>query len=149
MRRALFALAVLVIFQAQISAQTTFGTITGTIADPTGLPLAGAKIVAVQVETGYKYEVRSNESGVYVVANLRDGTYNMSVTASGFKEFRAQDVQLASREVRRLDVKMEIGEVTTSVEVQAQGAAVIETDTARISQSRTSLSAKVTVSPWR
>ena len=138
MRRALFALAVLVIFQAQISAQTTFGTVTGTIADPTGLPLAGAKIVAVQVETGYKYEVRSNESGVYVVANLRDGTYNMSVTASGFKEFRAQDVQLASREVRRLDVKMEIGEVTTSVEVQAQGAAVIETDTARISQSRTS-----------
>jgi len=58
------------------------------------------------------------------------------VTATGFKGFRAQGLQVASREERRLDVKMEVGEVTTSVEVQSQGAAVIETETARISQSR-------------
>jgi hypothetical protein len=122
--------------------QTTFATITGTVSDPTGLPLTGARVASIQVETGYKYEVRSNESGVFVLANLREGAYNITVTAAGFKEFRAQNIQVASREVRRVDVKMEIGEVTTSVEVSAQGAALIETDTARISQSRTSMELK-------
>ena len=138
MRRTLLGLATLFLLASASFAQTTFATITGTVTDPTGLPLAGAKVSSVQVETGYRYDVRSNESGVYMLANLREGAYNVSVTASGFKEFRAQDVVVASREVRRLDVRMEIGEVNTSVEVQAQGAAVIETDTARISQGRTS-----------
>src|SRR5689334_14835037 len=138
MRRTLTVLSALLVFSALSFAQTTFATITGTITDPTGLPLAGARISSVQVETGYKLDVRSNETGVYLLPNLREGAYNINVAAPGFKEFRAHDVVVASREVRRLDIRMEIGEVSTSVEVAAQGAAVIETDTARISQSRTS-----------
>src|SRR5438309_1270683 len=127
MRRTVFVLAALFFPASSVFAQTTFATITGTVTDPTGLPLPGAKVSSVQVETGYKYDVQSNESGVYTLANLRDGTYNVSVTSAGFKEFRAQDLKVASREVRRLDVKLEIGEISSSIEVQAAGAAVIET----------------------
>jgi hypothetical protein len=138
MRRTLSAAAVLFFCHASSNAQTTFATITGAITDPSGLALAGARITGTQVETGYKYETRSNESGVYTLANLREGSYNVSVTATGFRESRVTGIELASREIRRLDLKMEIGEVTTAVRVTAESTALIETETARISQSRSS-----------
>jgi hypothetical protein len=118
-------------------AQTTFATITGNITDPTGLAIVGAKVQAVQVETGYKYGAQTNESGVYTLPNLKDGTYDVTVTATGFRECQAKSLILASREIRRLDVKLEVGTITTTVDVGAEGAAVIETETARISQTRT------------
>src|SRR5438128_693556 len=107
-------------------AQTTFATITGSVTDPTGLAVPGAKVHGVQVQTGYKYEAQTNESGVYTLANLKEGTYDVSVTASGFREFQAKSLELVSREIRRLDVKLDVGTITTTVDVQAQGAAVIE-----------------------
>ena len=120
------------------SAQTTFATITGTVTDPSGLPIANARIEAIQAESGYRYDAQSNETGVYTLANLREGVYSITVTAGGFRDSEVKDVQLVSRDVRRLDVKMELGTVSTSVEVKdAGGATLIETETARISQTRT------------
>jgi hypothetical protein len=126
----------LFLLQGSVFAQTTFATITGNVTDPTGLPLVGAKIGTIQVETGYKYETQSNERGVYTFADLLEGTYTVTVMASGFHESKMDGVELASREIRRLDFKMEIGEVSSSIEVHEEGAALIETETARISQSR-------------
>jgi len=71
MRSTLIVLAALLALSGLSFSQTTFATITGTITDPSGLSLAGAKISSVQVETGYKLDVRSNETGVYVLPNLR------------------------------------------------------------------------------
>src|ERR1019366_10773804 len=137
MRRIVFVLAsMLFLLQGSVFAQTTFATITGNVTDRTGLPLVGAKIGTIQVETGYKHETQSNERGVYTFADLLEGTYTVTVTASGFHESKMDGVKLASREIRRLDFKMEIGEVSSSIEVHEEGAALIETETARISQSR-------------
>jgi Carboxypeptidase regulatory-like domain len=138
MKRILFVLVALLLITGSGLAQTTFATITGAVTDPTGSALVGAKIEAVHVQSGYKYDAQANESGVYTLSNLREGAYDIKIAAPGFRESRTQGLTLVSREIRRLDVKMEVGEVTTSVEVQAQGAAVIETETARISQTRTS-----------
>ena len=135
MRRILPAIVAVLFWAGPVFAQTTFATITGSVTDPTGLPLAGATVEAVQTESGYKYTAQSNDTGVFTLANLREGAYNVTVSAQGFKGFKLDGVQLAARDVRRLDVKMELGEVTTTVEVTG-GAAVIETETARISQSR-------------
>jgi hypothetical protein len=137
MRRALFALAAAVFWAGPSSAQTTFATITGSVTDPSGLVLTGAQVDAVHSASGYRYSTQSNESGVFTLANLREGSYTVTINAPGFKVFRLEDVQLVSRDVRRLDVKMEIGDVSTSIDVQSTGAAVIELETARISQSRT------------
>src|SRR5438105_9770060 len=86
-------------------AQTTFATITGNVTDPSGLSVAGAKVAGVHVQTGYKYEATSNESGVYTLANLKEGTYNVDVTAPGFRPFHARSLELVSRDNRRLDVR--------------------------------------------
>jgi hypothetical protein len=137
MRRIWAAFAAVLFWAGPDLAQTTFATVTGSVTDPSGLPLAGANVEALQVESGYRYSAQSNESGVFTLANLREGNYTVTVGATGFKAFRLDGVQLVSRDVRRLDVKMEIGEVSTTIEVVSTGAAVIETETARISQSRT------------
>src|SRR5205807_1348565 len=113
-------------------AQTTFATITGTVTDTSGLALPGATVEAVQAESGYRYQAQTNDQGVYTLPNLREGTYNVKITAAGFKDADIREVKLVSRDVRRLDMKMEVGAVQTSVEVTA-GATLIETETARIS----------------
>jgi hypothetical protein len=70
------------------------------------------------------------------LSNLLAGTYDESITASGFKDAAVKNVQLVSRDVRRLDVTLQIGEVATTVEVSGGGATLVETETARISQTR-------------
>src|SRR5262249_42074583 len=69
---------------------------------------------------------------------LREGVYTIRAQTAGFKEFVATDVQLVSLDVRRLDIQLEVGAVDTKIEVPA-GAPLIETETARISDSKSAL----------
>src|SRR5205814_6349817 len=74
----------------------------------------------------------------YTIAQLKEGTYTVRAEAAGFKAFVAENVGLVARDVRRVDVKLEVGDVTTQVEVSG-GATLIETETARISDSKDTL----------
>jgi hypothetical protein len=116
-------------------AQTTFATITGTVADSTGAVVAGASITATNVATGIETTTPSNSEGVYTISQLRDGTYRLRASRPGFKEFRVQSISLVARDLRRVDVMLEVGAVETAVEVYG-GATLIETETARISETR-------------
>ena len=133
----LLSLLALGVFAGSAAAQTTFASITGTVTDATGAAIPGAAIEAVHRDTGYRYSSQSNEFGIYTLAQLREGVYTLRVTQPGFQEFVATDVRLVALEVRRLDVQLEVGAVDTRIEVTA-GAALIETETARISDSKSS-----------
>lgn len=115
--------------------QTTFGTITGSVTDATGAAIPGVTVTATHTETNVPATVTSNEAGVYTIPQLKEGTYRVRARGSGFKEYVAQQVILQARDFRRLDIKMEVGAVETTVEVTA-GVALIETETARISDSK-------------
>jgi hypothetical protein len=119
-------------------AQTTFASITGTITDPTGAAIPNAAISAVHVQSNYRYSAVSNSAGNYTLPNLREGVYTVRVQVPGFKEYVASDVQLVSLDVRRLDIRLEVGAVDTRIEVTA-GATLIETETARISDSKSNM----------
>ena len=108
-------------------AQTTFGSITGNVTDANGAIVAGATIEATHVRSNYRYTARSNEVGNFTLPQLREGEYTLRATATGFREFVAQNIQLASREERRVDIQFQIGAVESRVEVTA-GATLIETD---------------------
>lgn len=123
------------------SAQTTFASITGTVTDSSGAVVPGAKIEAIQVESNYRYTAVSNDVGNYTIAQLREGTYMVRTAVGGFQPFEAKDIQLVARDLRRLDIKLTVNAVTNSVEVTA-GATVIETETARVSDTRTALDIK-------
>ncbi|MEK7406989.1 MAG: carboxypeptidase-like regulatory domain-containing protein [Acidobacteriota bacterium] len=117
---------------AALSAQTTFATVTGTVTDPNGAVVPGAAVVATHVLSNYRYTTKSNDVGHYTLAQLREGEYVLRAQAAGFKEFVVPDLRLAALDVRRLDVRLELGTVEATVEVSA-GATLIETETARIS----------------
>lgn len=115
--------------------QTTLATITGAIKDPASAPVPNITVEATQTGTNYRYTSVSNEAGVYTLAQLREGTYVIRVRAPGFKEFVADGIQLVALDVRRIDVALQLGDVGSKVEVTS-GATLIETETARISDTK-------------
>jgi hypothetical protein len=119
----------------QALAQTTYAGITGTVTDPNGAVVPTVTIEATHTQTNYKYTAQSNEVGVYTLSQLREGEYTLRARASGFQEFAAQNIQLVSRDLRRIDIQLRIGSVETVVEVTA-GATLIETETARIGNTK-------------
>jgi hypothetical protein len=123
---------VLSVLTVQAWPQSTFATITGNVTDPTGAAVPGATVEAHNVKTGYVYTATSSEEGVYTIANVLDGTYTLKARASGFGEFLVENVILAVRENRRVDVKLQVQAVTNTVDISASGATLIETETARI-----------------
>jgi hypothetical protein len=116
-------------------AQTTYASITGTISDPNGAVIPGVTVEATHLESNYKYNVTSNASGVYTLAQLREGGYTVRAKAAGFQEYVAQDVKLVARDLRRIDIQLRVGSVETVIEVQG-GATLIETETARIGNTK-------------
>ena len=123
-------------------AQTTFGSLTGSITDVGGAAVPNVPIEATHVRSNYKYTTQSNEVGNYTLPQLREGEYTLRATAPGFREFVAQSIQLASREERRIDIRLEVGPLETLVEVTA-GATLIETETARIGDSKDAMALKI------
>ena len=132
-RAGLVAIALLTI--APLHSQTTFASITGIVTDSTGSVVPSAQVVATNVETNIAVQSASNESGNYTIAQLQLGSYTVRVNAPGFKAFVATNVTLASRDIRRVDVSLEVGTVDSSIQVTAE-AALIETETARISDTK-------------
>src|SRR6266545_2969393 len=113
LRIALFLLAVV---NRPVLAQTTFANITGAVTDPNGAVVPNAVVTATHLQSNYRYTAKSNELGNYTLAQLREGEYSLSAQAAGFKEFVVQNVQLAARDVRRIDVHLELGAVEARIE---------------------------------
>src|SRR5438093_3979584 len=133
----LSSIAALTLFlPTPLPAQTTFATITGAVTDSSGAVVPGVTITATNVATNIQATTTPNEAGVYTLPQLKEGTYTVRAQLPGFKEFVARNVVLETRDTRRLDIRLEVGEVATAVEVSA-GATLIETETARINDTRT------------
>src|SRR5262245_26390412 len=129
----ILALALLLGDAAQ--AQTTFATVTGRVIDAAGSATPRATVTIKNVETGIETTAETNSEGIYTLSQLREGTYTLSARGAGFKEFVVRDIQLVARDYRRVDVTLEVGQVEAKVEVSA-GATLIETETARVSDTR-------------
>lgn len=133
--RVAISLFLLMALASTLPAQTTFATVTGTVTDASAAVVADATVVARNVATGVQTTAKSNAEGVFTIPNLREGVYVIRATKTGFKEFVVQDVNLVGRDLRRIDVVFQVGSVDTAVEVKG-GATLIETETARISDTR-------------
>ena len=116
-------------------AQTTYATITGTVTDSTGGVIKGATVVATNVETAVETKTTTNNDGVYSVPQLREGLYTLTITAEGLGGFKATDILLVTRDIRRIDATLTVGVLETSLEVT--GNAPIELETGRVSDVRT------------
>lgn len=141
-KRRYWALLVLLLSLCKAAgAQTTFASITGTVTDSSGALIPNAKVSATNVDTNITTSAESNAAGVYTISQLKEGSYAVRSEAAGFKEFLAKDVLLAAREIRRLDIPMQVGGVATSVEVSA-GIALIETESAHLGNTKNAAALK-------
>jgi hypothetical protein len=103
-----------------VRAQVVYGSIFGTVTDPSGAPVPNAKVIITNTATGTRTEAVTNEDGNYSRGQLIAGPYRVEVETAGFRRSIVQDVTVSVDVAGRVDVKLEIGEVTQQVEVVAE-----------------------------
>ncbi len=134
----LLAITVLAIFATSSSpAQTITGTILGTVTDPAGAAVPSAEVSVTSRETNQVARVLTNDRGYFEATYLRPGTYDVRVAAQGFKAIERTNIALQVESRLRLDFKLEVGDVSTTVSVTGE-APLIEASTASLGQVITS-----------
>src|SRR5215475_6507933 len=128
--RARIFLVFLLLAAVSLTAQTFRGTILGTVTDPSGAVVAGAKVTVKNTGTGLERSTQTSADGSYSLPELPIGTYSVTVTQSGFQTFVATGVTVDVAAERRVDAAMKAGQVSTRVEVSADELPQVETTTA-------------------
>jgi hypothetical protein len=105
-------------------AQRTAATIQGTVSDPTGAVIVGAKVTAVAEGTGSSRTTTTNSAGVYTFPDLAVGTYRLEIEHPGFKLAARSGVVVNVADVRAVDVELQTGELTEVVNVEMPAVAV-------------------------
>jgi len=125
--RARIILAFVLLAALSLSAQTFRGTILGTVTDPSGAVVAGAKVTVKNVATGLERTTDTSADGSYALPELPIGTYDVTVVQTGFQTFVAKGVAVDVATERRVDAAMKAGQVSTRVEVQGDVLPQVET----------------------
>jgi hypothetical protein len=132
MKRTLTGLLVLVfaICCMTAKAQTTTGAVRGTITDPAGAIVPGAKVTVTNTATGVKTVDVTNQSGEYSIRFLQIGQYKMSVESAGFKTSSYGPFSLEIDQVAKIDIPLSVGGADTTVTVSDQFQPILQTENA-------------------
>src|SRR5271155_4390904 len=103
-----------------ISAQNFVGGVRGIVEDPGGAVISGAAVSLVNTATGTTRSAITNTLGEYAFSQAEPATYSITVESPGFKKLTRPGVIIGTQEFVTLDLKMEIGAVTDTVEVTAE-----------------------------
>jgi hypothetical protein len=109
-------------------AQVGTTSLHGTVLDKSGAVIASAKLKIVKTDQGIAYESTSSERGEYQFLSLAPGSYSLLVEADGFRKFEQRDIELLVNNPATVNVTLEVGSTTQTVEVLAQAAAINTTD---------------------
>src|SRR6266566_822049 len=112
--------------------QAVYGSIFGTITDPQGNVVTGAKVTVTSVSKGTAFETTTNDSGNYNVTHLIPDTYRVKVEGAGFKTYDVPSIQVSADAAARVDAQLQVGEVTQTVEVTGE-VPQLKTDRADVS----------------
>lgn len=120
----LFLSLIGVIGAGRLFAQSTTGTILGQVTDPLGAVIPNAHVTVTNTLTGEIHTATSNEGGQYVVPHLPVGAYRVEALASGFKRTVHEGITLTVNQDARVDLALELGSNSESVEIHADSAQV-------------------------
>ena len=124
--------ALMLAFATLAVAQSDRGTITGTVADPTGAVVPGASIVLTNVGTQTKLSSVTTSTGNFTIASVPAGMYELSVSSAGFSKYVETGIQVQVALTNRVDVVLKVGATTESVTVTSE-AALLRTENAELS----------------
>src|SRR5262249_22650961 len=102
----------------------------GTIADSVGAAAANATVTITEVRTNISTSTTTNADGNYVFSNIKEGVYRVEASLKGFKKVIRENVMVDVNTTVRVDLVMEVGEVTETVTIEAGGAPPLQTDRA-------------------
>jgi hypothetical protein len=123
---------VVLICGASVSfAQEVTATITGTVTDPSGAAIAGATATAKSVERGISFAATTNDSGMFRIAQLPVGNYDLRVEKTGFQASLYPALTLVMNQVARMDVQLKVGQVSQTIEVTG-AAPVLRTESTEV-----------------
>lgn len=111
----------------QLQGQVLYGSIVGTVQDPSGAVVPGAKLTLTHTATGQSREVQADDQGRFNAISLPAGTYDMVVTAPGFRTLTRRGIEVTINTVTREEPRLEVGQISEQVTVSAS-AAVLQTD---------------------
>lgn len=111
------------------AAQVLYGSLTGTIQDSGGAVVPGAKVTARNTGTAQELNTLTNDIGSYTFSNLLPGSYDVTISASGFRPVVLRGIPITANVVRREDAQLELGQVSETVTVEA-GQVALQTDKA-------------------
>ncbi len=127
--RKLALFACLVTFAATPSAAQTAGEIAGIVVDASGAFIPAAAVTAVNRDTNATRSTVTNDSGIYTFPALAPGFYDIKVEKTGFRGFLRRGIELQVQQTARVNVALEIGDVTQAIEVSSD-APLLDTETA-------------------
>jgi hypothetical protein len=102
------------------SAQAVFGSIFGTLTDPSGAAVTGAKVTVTSASKGTTFDTTTNSDGNYSVTHLIPDSYNIRAQGSGFKAFEAKGINVSADAGSRIDGQFQLGGSTETVEVTSE-----------------------------
>jgi hypothetical protein len=114
-----------------LSAQDT-GAITGTVRDSSGAVIAGAEVKISATAGGIDRTTTTNSDGDYLAAGLPGGTYALTISAKGFKTYKASGIVLRVAQKARVDATLPVGDVATEVVVQGEQLNQVETQSSEL-----------------
>jgi len=124
---------------AALRAQSTLGTILGTVTDSSGAVVPHCDVKITLNEEGTSRTLKTDSNGNYEAVNSKPGHYTVEVSDTGFQTSRVADLELAARQTLRVDVSLKVGQMAQTVEVNATSAGVISTETETIASSYNTL----------
>jgi len=111
--------------------QVLYGSLVGNVKDQSGAAVPRATITAVNKGTNLSREVTTDSTGGYNFADLPSGNYTLKISQPGFKTFEQKEVVVSLNNVSRVDVTLQLGEISETVTVTGD-TAVLQTDTSEV-----------------
>jgi hypothetical protein len=134
--RLLLVCCLVALAASRLAAQSTFGTILGTVHDSSGALVPGAQVTLLNTGTTATRTMTTDANGNYAFKNIDVGRYSLTFTAPGFEKESLPEVVLTARETRRLDAALKPGSETQTVIVIDDAAPVITTDVSSLAETK-------------
>jgi hypothetical protein len=130
--QALALVCLLFLMPCTLPAQQS-GSINGAVTDESGGAIPNAQVVLTNAAQGTTFNATSNSTGEYGFPALEPGTYNLQVTAPGYKQYDATGIVLRVSRQERVDARLSIGAVTTQVQVVGSDLGMVQTESPEVS----------------
>jgi outer membrane receptor protein involved in Fe transport len=128
MNKSLMVAVTLLLFTASALAQTSRGTVSGIVSDPTGAVVPGAIVTLTNDQTGVSRNTNTNGEGLYRFDAVDPGSYSLKIAATGFGNVNNTNIVVSANQVAQVDAQLAPSGQTLSVDVTAESGALLQTE---------------------